>query len=55
MQETGQCIPSLSFAEFFFSLKIHIVYTLFVPFVFQDVSNFCSDTLFKLQNITLVN
>ena len=28
MQETGQCIPSLSFAEFF-SLNIHIVYTLF--------------------------
>ena len=25
-----------------------------VPFVFQGVSNFCSDTLFKLQNITLV-
>ena len=25
-----------------------------VRFVFQGVSNFCSDTLFKLQNITLV-
>ena len=24
MQETGQCIPSLSFAELFFSLNIHI-------------------------------
>ena len=32
MQETGQCIRSLSFAEFFSPLNIHIVYT---PFFYE--------------------
>ena len=36
MQETGQCIPSLSFAEFFFfALNIHIVYTRFFYETFE--------------------